>query len=111
MTADWSVHLARSHHHRLTLSVFSSRYVFPAEVLRRISSRITNEVTGINRVTYDISSKPPSVRTRHLALAIPTLVLTKHADDRRSSGYDSILRTVNLEDQNQKATASPRCIP
>ena len=37
------------------------RYVFPPEVLRRISSRITNEVTGINRVTYDISSKPPAV--------------------------------------------------
>ena len=41
MTADW--------------------YMFPPEVLRRISSRITNEVSGINRVTYDISSKPPSV--------------------------------------------------
>lgn len=41
MTADW--------------------YVFPPEVLRKISSRITNEVAGINRVTYDISSKPPSV--------------------------------------------------
>ncbi|CAL1717074.1 unnamed protein product [Somion occarium] len=40
MTADW--------------------YVFPPEVLRRISSRITNEVEGINRVTYDISSKPPA---------------------------------------------------
>ncbi|KAH8101021.1 GMP synthase [Cristinia sonorae] len=40
MTADW--------------------YVFPPDVLRRISSRITNEVSGINRVTYDISSKPPS---------------------------------------------------
>ncbi|KAI0316907.1 GMP synthase [Amylostereum chailletii] len=39
MTADW--------------------YVFPPEVLKRISSRITNEVAGINRVTYDISSKPP----------------------------------------------------
>ncbi|KAA1477179.1 GMP synthase [Dentipellis sp. KUC8613] len=39
MTADW--------------------FVFPPEVLRRISSRITNEVAGINRVTYDISSKPP----------------------------------------------------
>jgi len=39
MTADWS---------RL-----------PAEVLERISSRISNEVTGINRVVYDISSKPP----------------------------------------------------
>ncbi|KAF9236289.1 hypothetical protein BU15DRAFT_89224 [Melanogaster broomeanus] len=40
MTADW--------------------YVFPADVLKRISSRITNEVNGINRVTYDISSKPPA---------------------------------------------------
>ncbi|KAJ7215776.1 class I glutamine amidotransferase-like protein [Mycena haematopus] len=40
MTADW--------------------YVFPSEILRRISSRITNEVAGINRVTYDISSKPPA---------------------------------------------------
>ncbi|KAF8625229.1 hypothetical protein AX17_006895 [Amanita inopinata Kibby_2008] len=40
MTADW--------------------YVFPPEVLKRISSRITNEVSGINRVTYDISSKPPA---------------------------------------------------
>ncbi|KDQ14962.1 hypothetical protein BOTBODRAFT_32333 [Botryobasidium botryosum FD-172 SS1] len=39
MTADW--------------------FVFPTDVLRRISSRITNEVAGVNRVTYDISSKPP----------------------------------------------------
>ncbi len=30
------------------------------EVLARISSRIMNEVRGINRVTYDISSKPPA---------------------------------------------------
>jgi GMP synthase (glutamine-hydrolysing) len=40
MTADWS---------RL-----------PYDVLERISSRIINEVRGINRVVYDISSKPPS---------------------------------------------------
>ncbi len=40
MTADWS---------RL-----------PHEVLARISSRIVAEVRGINRVVYDISSKPPS---------------------------------------------------
>ena len=40
MTADWS---------RL-----------PGEVLERISTRIVNEVSGINRVVYDISSKPPS---------------------------------------------------
>jgi GMP synthase (glutamine-hydrolysing) len=32
----------------------------PHELLARISSRITNEVKGINRVTYDISSKPPA---------------------------------------------------
>jgi GMP synthase (glutamine-hydrolysing) len=42
MTADW--------------------FVFQPEVLRRISSRITNEIAGINRVTYDITSKPPGVR-------------------------------------------------
>ncbi len=40
MTADW--------------------YPFPYEVLGRISSRIINQVTGINRVVYDVSSKPPS---------------------------------------------------
>lgn len=32
----------------------------PYEVLNTISSRIINEVKGINRVVYDISSKPPS---------------------------------------------------
>jgi len=40
MTADWSP--------------------LPHELLARVSSRIINEVRGINRVTYDISSKPPS---------------------------------------------------
>ncbi len=40
MTADWS----RIDH----------------EVLARISNRVINEVRGINRVVYDISSKPPS---------------------------------------------------
>ncbi|HZP32087.1 MAG TPA: glutamine-hydrolyzing GMP synthase [Candidatus Acidoferrales bacterium] len=32
----------------------------PYEVLERISTRIVNEVAGVNRVVYDISSKPPS---------------------------------------------------
>ena len=32
----------------------------PHELLARISSRVVNEVKGINRVVYDISSKPPS---------------------------------------------------
>jgi len=40
MTADWS-HL-------------------PYDVLARISTRIINEVPGVNRVVYDISSKPPA---------------------------------------------------
>jgi GMP synthase (glutamine-hydrolysing) len=31
----------------------------PHEVLKSISSRIVNEVTGINRIVYDITSKPP----------------------------------------------------
>lgn len=32
----------------------------PYEVMERISTRIINEVRGVNRVVYDISSKPPS---------------------------------------------------
>lgn len=32
----------------------------PYDVLARISTRIVNEVPGVNRVVYDISSKPPS---------------------------------------------------
>ncbi|APS00167.1 glutamine-hydrolyzing GMP synthase [Pajaroellobacter abortibovis] len=32
----------------------------PHEILERISTRIINEIRGINRVVYDISSKPPA---------------------------------------------------
>ena len=32
----------------------------PHDLLAGVSSRIVNEVRGINRVVYDISSKPPS---------------------------------------------------
>ena len=32
----------------------------PADLLARISNRISNEVRGVNRVVYDISSKPPA---------------------------------------------------
>jgi GMP synthase (glutamine-hydrolysing) len=40
MTADW--------------------YAFPHDVLGRISNRIINTIPGINRVVYDVSSKPPA---------------------------------------------------
>lgn len=40
MTADW--------------------FPMPYDVLQRISTRIINEVRGVNRVVYDVSSKPPS---------------------------------------------------
>ena len=40
MTADW--------------------YRMPYDVLQRASGRICNEVKGVNRVLYDISSKPPA---------------------------------------------------
>ena len=34
-------------------------YPFPHDFLGRVANRIINEVRGINRVTYDITSKPP----------------------------------------------------
>ena len=35
-------------------------YPLPQDVLGRISTRIINSVRGVNRVVYDVSSKPPS---------------------------------------------------
>jgi hypothetical protein len=32
----------------------------PYDLLARISTRVINEVKGVNRVVYDISSKPPA---------------------------------------------------
>jgi GMP synthase (glutamine-hydrolysing) len=32
----------------------------PPDLLEQISNRIINEVKGVNRVVYDISSKPPA---------------------------------------------------
>lgn len=37
----------------------SDWYKMPYEVLEKISNRIVNEVDGVNRVVYDITSKPP----------------------------------------------------
>ena len=35
-------------------------YRMPHEVLARASTRICNEVRGVNRVVYDVTSKPPA---------------------------------------------------
>ena len=56
----------RSYDHALALRAVTSTdgmtadaYPFPASFLARVAARIVNEVPGINRVTYDVTSKPP----------------------------------------------------
>jgi len=57
----------RTYEHVVALRAVTSRdgmtadwYPFPFEVLGRISNRVINEVRGVNRVAYDVSSKPPA---------------------------------------------------
>ena len=47
-------------HYRNLLHFFKPGRVDPNDVLARMSNRIINEVDGVNRVVYDISSKPPA---------------------------------------------------
>jgi GMP synthase (glutamine-hydrolysing) len=57
----------RTYDHVVALRAVTSRdgmtadwFAFAPDVLARISSRIINEVRGVNRVVYDVSSKPPA---------------------------------------------------
>lgn len=57
----------RTYEHVIALRAVTSRdgmtadwFAFPPDVLGRMASRIINEVPGINRVVYDVSSKPPA---------------------------------------------------
>jgi len=57
----------RTYDHVVALRAVTSRdgmtadwYPFAPEVLAKMSNRIINEVRGVNRVTYDVSSKPPA---------------------------------------------------
>lgn len=44
-----------------TIDFMTARWAhLPYELLERVSNRIINEISGISRVTYDISSKPPA---------------------------------------------------
>ncbi len=58
---------ARTYENVVALRAVTSRdgmtadwYPFPHDVLAKMSNRIINEVRGVNRVAYDVSSKPPA---------------------------------------------------
>ncbi|MGE0617111.1 MAG: glutamine-hydrolyzing GMP synthase [Bacteriovoracia bacterium] len=57
----------RTHDHVVALRAVTSVdgmtadwYPFPPKFLAEVSSRVCNEVVGVNRVVYDVSSKPPA---------------------------------------------------
>jgi hypothetical protein len=62
MTADW--------------------FPFPHETIARISSRIINEVKGVNRVVYDVSSKPPATSSGNRAIRSDRATTNSNTDTR-----------------------------
>ena len=52
---------SRTYCHTVALRAVTSEWArIPYEVLDTVSRRIVNEVPGVNRIVYDITSKPPA---------------------------------------------------